>query len=415
MDAAPAATKKPSRRARGVWLRRGLGVIALGLAGAGVAYAMRPKPVAVELGVVARGALRVTVDEPGFARVTDRYVVYAPQSGTLSRIALRPGDPIARGAVIARLVALPAAVMAPRERAEARARVESAQDTLRQLRSAAERARLAREFAERHLERTRTLARQGAAAAEAQERAEVEARGLRADEAAARAGAEAAAHQVELARAALGAPAPGAPDEIVVTAPVSGVVLRVGRESAGAVTAGQEILELGDPASLEAVVEVLTADAVRVRPDAEVSLERWGGEGALRGVVRRVEPSAFTRTSALGVEERRVNVLVAPAAGSSWSALGDGYRIEARITVWQRPDAVYAPSSAVFRRGDSWGVYAVRGGVARFERVEVGERAAADVELRRGPAPGTQLVMHPSDRVREGVAVTGEAQPASAP
>jgi HlyD family secretion protein len=403
------AAPRAPRRTHNPWVRRVVVAGVLVAVGAGVVSALRPKPISVELGAVTRGPLRVTIDEPGFARVADRYVVYAPQRGALSRISLRPGDHIARGALIARLLALPTAVMDPRERAEARARVDAAQDTLRQLRSAAERARLAREFAERHLARTRALAQQGAVAAAELDRAEADLRGLRADESTAHAGAESAVHQVELARAALGINPPAAQEELQVRAPVSGVVLRVGRESEGAVNAGQELLEIGDPSALEAVVEVLTSDAVRVREGAEVTLERWGGEHPLRGTVRRVEPSAFTRTSALGVEERRVNVLVSPTDPRAWSALGDGYRVEARITVWQRPDATHAPSSAVFRRGEGWGVYAVRGGTARFEAVEVGERAGADVELRRGPSPGTPVVMHPGDAVRDGVAVRDDA------
>jgi HlyD family secretion protein len=220
-------------------------------------------------------------------------------------------------------------------------------------------------------------------------------------------GARVANHEVEMARAALkrlSAVKNGA-EELEVTAPVKGRVLKVMQESEGVVQPGASLLEVGDPAALEIVVDVLTSDAVRMRPGAKVVVERWGGE-PLEARVRRIEPSAFTKLSALGVEEQRVNVRIGLAEPrSKWQALGDGFRVEVRIVVWESDDVLKLPTSAVFRHGGGWAVFVVEDGVARLRPIEIGERTARELQAVRGIEAGERVIVHPSDRVADGVRV----------
>jgi HlyD family secretion protein len=230
--------------------------------------------------------------------------------------------------------------------------------------------------------------------------------------------AEARAHEVEMAeatlrragdevRAALAALAeagqPG-PDGVAVRSPAAGRVLRVLHESEGPVAAGTPLLEIGDPERLETRVDLLSTDAVRVRPGAPVQITRWGGDQVLRGTVRRVEPSAFTKVSALGVEEQRVYVVVDPA-GDGWGALGDGFAVEARIVVSDRGDVPQVPASALFRRGDGWATFVADGGRARLRTVRTGGWSSAAAEIVDGVAPGERVVVHPSDRLSDGARI----------
>ncbi|HEY0707695.1 MAG TPA: HlyD family efflux transporter periplasmic adaptor subunit, partial [Polyangia bacterium] len=190
-----------------------------------------------------------------------------------------------------------------------------------------------------------------------------------------------------------------------VLAPVSGRVLRVAQESAGVVQAGAPLLEVGDPRNLEVVVDLLTTDAVQVRPGTAVEIKGWGG-GSLAGRVRKVEPSAFTKLSALGVDEQRVNVVVAfTDPPEAWRALGDGYRVEARLVLWEGKDVVKVPQGAVFRHGDGWAVYRIDGKVARLTPVQIGHRGETEVEVTGGLAADAVIAVHPGDRIQDGVRV----------
>lgn len=396
-------------------VRRILGV-ALGAAFlVGAAYfLMRAPSVPVELAEVSRGPLRVTVDEEGETRVRERFVVAAPTSGRLLRIAVDEGDPVEAGAVVARLVPSP---LDPRDEAAAHARLEAAEAQ----KSAAEARRTLAEAAlaqaRRDAERADLLRKAGTISAEAEEQARLGLTRASADTRAAGFAVDAAQHEAQAARAALmsaRAPAPragvkseacsdgGAPC-VEVRAPVPGEVLRILEESERIVLAGTPLLELGDPADIEIVVDVLSSDAVRIRPGAEMIVEDWGGDAPLRARVRRVEPSGFTKVSALGVEEQRVNVIgeFAEAPGG----LGDGFRVEARIVVWEAADVVRVPGSALFRRGDAWNVFVVEGSRARRREVEVGQRGAFEAEVSAGLAPGERVVLHPSDRVQDAARV----------
>ena len=219
-----------------------------------------------------------------------------------------------------------------------------------------------------------------------------------------------AAEQVRLARAAL-APRGALLAAVEVQAPVAGHVLRVYQKSAGVVAAGTPLCEIGDLAALEVVVDLLTTDAVQVGPGTPVEIGGWGGERSIRGSVRKVELAAFTRVSALGGDEQRANVVIAlDDPREAWATLGDGYAVDVRLVLWQARDVVKAPQAALFRRGDGWAVFRVVDGVARFTPVQLGHRGEVEVEVTSVLAPGSLLVVDPSDEVEDGARVEPRAR-----
>lgn len=391
----------PVRPARIVLTVAGV-LLAVGL----VVVAVRPRPVEVDLAELRSGTLEVWVEEDGRARVKDRFVVSAPTAGTLARLDRHAGDAVEAGAVLARIQPLAPMLLDARSKAEAQARVAAAAAAEAQARATVDRAALAAQQAEQERARLQALAQAGAAAPADLDRAAFEARWRAEELRSARFGAEVAAYQLTLARAAVGRITTGTTEELAVHAPLAGTVLRVIQENEGVVAAGTPLLELGDPGALEVVVDVLTQDASRVRPGARVVLTRWGGAD-LEGQVRTVEPSAFTRLSALGVEEQRVNVVVdLTSPREAWTALGDGWRVEARILVDAAAEAVIAPQSAVFPDGDGWAAFRVEDGVARRTPVTLGLRNGVEAQVAGGLAAGDRVVVFPGDRVADGVAVT---------
>ena len=409
---APAPVRAPSRPvpvSRSGKARRVKRALWLALAAAlalALALGLRPDPVGVETAPAVRGTLVITVDEDGRTRVKDRYLVSAPLAGTLTRIALRPGDSVEQGAIVARLVPLAAPLLDPRARAESQARVAAARAVVSQSAVAVERARAAHGFANRDADRQRALLRAGATAPQIAEQAELAERMRREELASAEFGQRVAASELRLAQAALARLDTSSREEFPVRAPVRGHVLRVLQESEGVVQPGTALLEVGEPEALEIVVDVLTTDAVGIRPGAPVRIDRWGGDSALIGQVHRVEPAAFTRLSALGVEEQRVNVIVGlDARSAAGSALGDGYRVEASIVVWEGRDRLLIPAGAVFRQGDGWAAYVIEEGRARLMPIRVGRRNGAQVEVLGGAEPGDRVVLYPTDNVTDGVRV----------
>lgn len=401
-----------------------------------LALAFRPQPVPVDLAEVDRGTVEVAVEEDGRTRVRDRYRVTAPVAATLARITLEAGDAVAAGEPLARLDGPEAALADPRTQAQLRARLASAEAEVERVRALAEATESALFDAREALRLQEVLLAGGSGARSAVERAQALVRAREAELRSAGFGVEAARGQVEDLRLALGlgAPPPGEGGTLILRAPTDGVVLRVYRESGGAVAPGEPLLEVGDPAALEAVVDLLSADAVRVRPGAEATLGGWGGEERLPARVRRVEPAGFTRVSALGIEEQRVNVILEPwdalaegsgasatsavggagaapadgpppVAGSTagWPGLGDGFRVEARILLDRADDVLRLPSGALFRRGDGWAVFVVRNGRLAEQPVEVGRRSQAEAEILAGVEAGDRVVVYPSDRVADGV------------
>lgn len=396
------------------WVKRGLlALLALGLVGA-IVYAYLPKPVEVELAAVERGPFEVSVTEPGKTRVRERYGISAPLGGYLERITLEPGELVEAGQVVARLMPLESPLLDPRARAQARARVSLSRAARRRAQAELARAREALTFARSEQKRQRTLADAGVVPRRMLEQAETEVRTREQELAAARAGVRIAEQELEVARAALsrmlngerGVGGAGLEDEVLeIRSPVGGTVLEVMRESAGAVAAGTPLLEVGDPAHLEVVTDVLTQDAVRIVPGARVRLLRWGGGQPLEASVSRVEPSAFTETSALGVEEQRVNVIIGLEEPLERRAeLGDEFRVESRITLWEGEDVVTVPESALFRRGEEWAVFLADEGRVRLRPVKVGERNGLRAQVLEGLSPGDLVIVHPGESVKEGVA-----------
>jgi HlyD family secretion protein len=350
--------------------------------------------------------LRVTVDEEGKTRLRDRFVVSAPVAGYAKRVALEVGDPVKRGQVLAELEPMRTESLDPRSRATAEARVSSAEAALRAAEERVREAAAADEYAAARLERTRKLTEAGLTPRDTLEQVESEAKRARAARGSAEEVADSARHEVEGAKAALtrgGESGSGRSEKVAVRSPVRGKVLAVRHESEGVVPAGAPLLEVGDPGRLEVEVDVLSTDAVRIRPATPVRFERWGGDVPLEGKVRRVEPVGFTKVSALGVEEQRVLVIVDITSPKEvWEGIGDGYRLEASFILWEEKDVLQVPAGAVFRSGDRFAVYVVEKGRAKVRTVEVGKRNGLAAQVLSGLAEGETVVLHPGDTVSDG-------------
>jgi len=397
---APDPMKPAASRDRGTLRRRliwaGLLAVILLL----VVWMLRPSAVAVETAVVTRGPLSTAVQAEGVTRVRDRFQVATPVSGRLQRIALREGDAVAAGDVIARVTPQPLDAQAA---AQASARVSAAEAMRQEAEARVGLARAAMEQTERTTARIREVAAVGGISADAAERAELELAAARRELDAAASRARASDAEVAAARAALldVDPARATGRAVVeVRAPAAGRVLRVSEPSERIVAAGTPLVEIGDAAGLEAVVDVLSSDAVGIRPGAPVALVEWGGDGEIPARVRLVEPSGFTKVSTLGVEEQRVNVVVDLDAVPE--GLGDGYRVEARIETWSAADALTVPNSALFRRGADWGVFVHENGRARLREARVGRRGTTAAQVLSGLNEGETVVLFPSDRVTDG-------------
>jgi HlyD family secretion protein len=377
-----------------------------------VIWALMPAAVPVETAFVTKGRFVATVDEDGKTRVRERYVVAAPLAGRLGRIRFKVGDPIKVDDAVGSIIPPPAPLMDPRARHEVEERLGTAEANVERAKAVVERARAQNEQANADLGRTRTLAARGAATSQALEHAELAVRVAERDLHAAEFLDHAAEHELSQMRALLArysgkASTDEQPESWTVTAPVDGVVLKVAQESETVVQPGMPLVDIGDPHDLELVVDVLSTDAVEIRPGANVKIIHWGGQGPLDGRVRRVEPAAFTKVSTLGVEEQRVNVIidiVSPA--EQWERLGDAYQVDAQIAVFARDDATIIPAGALFRQGDQWNVYIVKDGRAEIRQVEVLRRSGRLAAVVSGLNQGEEVIVYPSDRISSGVRVS---------
>jgi HlyD family secretion protein len=384
-------------------------VLSAAVIGALAAVALWPRAVVVDLAPVSRGPLVVTVDEEGRTRVRDRFILAAPVAGRVLRIELEPGDRVARGDVIARLQPEAPALLDARTHAEAAAALDSAEASLGHARAEEQRVRAALTQAQRELTRIRRLTAGGVTTTQDLEAREAEASLAEESAKAAEFAVRAAAAEVDRAKARVATSPPGrGGGTVVVKAPVDGVVLQRVRESESVVPAGEPLVEIGDPFELEIVTDLLSTDAVRVKSGARATIEQWGGETALAATVRRIEPAGFTKVSALGVEEQRVNVVLDFADDDeAYAQLGDAYRVEARIVLWEAPDVVKVPTNALFRDGTRWAVYVARGGRAQRAIVELGHQTGQEAEVVSGLSEGMTVIVHPGDQVRDGVRIAG--------
>jgi len=387
--------RKKNRR-RILWL-----LVAVGI-GAIVAFALMPSRLLVEAGRVESGPLQVTVNQEGETRAHDRFIMSAPVSGHLLRVELEDGDAVTRDQVIARIDPLP---LSSRERQEVLGRIGAAEAALREANARQAHAREDWEQSRRDRERAERLGRDGLISPQALELARNADITAEAELEAAKYSAQVADSELKVARAGLIGLEDSAKSGplIQLRAPVAGRVLRVIEKSERVVPAGTPILTLGDAKRLEIVADVLSTDAVKIQPGMPVLLEGWGGDHPIRARVRLVEPGGFTKISALGIEEKRVNVIsdfVDPPG-----PLGDGYRVETRTVIWSGDNVLKIPQSALFRQGQGWSVFAIEDGRAKRREVEVGQRNETEAQILRGLTKGEEVILHPSNELSDGARV----------
>ncbi len=362
-------------------------------------FVFRPSPLPVDSAVVKRGPLQVTLEGEGVTRVNDRFVVAAPVSGQLVRVELEEGDSVRKGSVVASL--LPAQLDS-REYREASSRAGSARATLDEAIARQRRAALTLAQAERRFERYRNLYREGAVSKEVYELAESEAQTLRKEGEAARSGVEAARYNFGALQALVDQQLSKKP--VKVFSPVDGRVLRIHEKSERVVPAGSPLVDIGDPSAIEIVIDLLSSDAIRVKPGNRVVILDWGGERELQGVVKTVGPAAFTKTSALGIEEKRVNIVA--TLSKDEPLLGDNFRVQASIVLREAPNVLQVPVSSLFRGKEGWHLFVIEDGCAVDSVVSVGMRGTVQAEVLAGVRVGQRVVVHPVNELRDGMRVT---------
>ena len=380
------------------------GVVLVALIG----WGLWPKPVIIETGEVARAPLTVRVAEEGKTRVRNRYVVAAPLAGNMRRVPLKPGDPVEAGnTLLTTIEPVGSPLLDPRARAQAEAVVAMHQASRHQAVEALAAVRTALKLANAERDRMRAVTQQGTLSASDRDRMEAEASIKAAEVRAAEFALQVIDYELAQARAVLERPEGALSNNLVeVRSPVSGRVLKVMQESETVVAPGSQILEIGDPTDIEIEAEILSRDAVTISPGDAVEIEQWGGEAPLQGRVRRVEPAAFTKISALGVEEQRVIVLIdLLAAPPSAKALGDRYRVEVRVAVWHSDAVLVVPAGALFREGNAWKTFVYQNGSARLTALEAGHSDGHFTEVVAGLKPGDKVLLHPPDTVKDGTAV----------
>jgi HlyD family secretion protein len=388
--------------------RRYLVVAGLLAMGALAAYwLLQPRPILVEVASVAEQRFTAIVEEDGRTRVRDRFVVSAPLSGRVPRSPLRAGDIVKVGQTITTITPNVSPLLDPRLRQELEERVGAAQATLEEATALHERSKVVLARTRADLDRTTQLKARGVVTTAQLEHDTFTFQAAERDAAAAALRLHAAEHTLDQARAALKRSGENeGVERFRVSSPIDGRVLKVIQESEAAVSLGAPLLELGDPAGLEVIVDLLTTDAALVRQGAKVFLERWGGPAPLDGRVRHVEPSGFTKVSALGVEEQRVWIIIdIISSREAWTALGDGYRVDVKIVVDELEKAVVVPIGALFRRGDAWQVFVADRGRARLRQVTIARRSGRVAAVAEGLQPGEVVVLYPSAALKEGGAV----------
>ncbi len=375
-----------------------------------VAYGFMPKPVPVDAVQAARGTLRVTVEEQGKTSVKDRYVISAPVSGYIRRITLKAADPVEQGMPVAFIEPARSQALDPRSRAEAEAAVASAKANMKAAQQQERAARADADYAAERLDRFKALYAKRSIAKDTLDQASSEAKRANAVHSSAKAQAGSAGAELSRTERVLESYGAGrsasSRDIVAVQSPVSGRVLRLLRESEGAVDAGESLMEVGNPYNLEVRVEVLSSDAVKIGKGTPVLFEHWGGDVPLAGVVRVVEPGGFTKVSSLGVEEQRVVVIVDfTTPREVWDTLGDAYRLDASFITWEGRDVLQVPAGAAFRSGKGWAVFAVENKRARLRSIQAGHSNGLSTEILSGLKPGELVITHPDDTIRDGTRV----------
>lgn len=391
------------------WQRRISWLAVLLIIVAALAYGFRPQPRLVDIAEAHRGPMQVTIEEEGKTRVIDRYIITAPVAGTTCRVDQEVGDPVEKDETLVNISPLQSQALDPRSRAEARARVAASEASLRAAEQNVSVARAEADLAVTELARLEPLVGAGHISAERLDQARAVKRGTEAGLRSALFAVDVAKYELEAARTALrytGNTSSDPEDVVRVAAPVTGRILKLHQECEGVVSRGQPLLEIGDTRSLEIATDVLSADAVKIKPGMPVLYERWGGEKPLTGRVRRVEPVGFTKISALGVEEQRVLVISdITSDAEQWQTLGDGYRVESRFILWENEDVLQIPASALFRVDDQWTLFVMENDRAKRRGVKVGQRNGLSAQILEGLAEGEAVITHPDKTIEEGVGV----------
>lgn len=374
------------------------------LALAVLAWAFWPRPVPVEIATVVEGRFEQAIEEDGRTRLLERYTVSSPVAARMARSTLHEGDTVAAGDVVAVLSPVMSSMIDERTAREAAARLRAATAGVERAVARLERARLAQREARLELERDERLAREGFFAPARLETARLNHQAAERELQAGQAERDMALQERAQAAAALQPAQEGAGGRrpMAVRSPVAGVVLRVAAQSEATIGAGTPLVDIGDPAQMEVVVELLTTDAVQAQPGTPAVIERWGGP-PVQARVRRIEPAAFTKVSALGIEEQRVKVLIDPVdPPPSWRQLGDGFRVTARVITASAAPAVQVPVGALFPAPEGFAVFRLEGGRARLQPVELGGRNTSSAWVRRGLEPGQQVILYPPAAVDDG-------------
>jgi HlyD family secretion protein len=384
------------------------------LVAAALAWSFWPRPVAVDLAAVSRGPMQVEVSDEGRTRIREIYRISAPVNGRLLRVNVHPGDVVTGGVTkVAELLPIAPSFLDVRTRARAESAVSAAAAARSLAAADLARARAELAFATSDLKRARALGSSGFISKANLERAELAQKTAAAQLATAQAALRVKESDLQAARALLIDPTAQqrAQAGIDIVAPVSGSVLRVPNESESVLAAGAPILEVGDPAALEIVADLISEDAVKVRAGDPARIADWGGPGDLPARVRRVEPSGFTKISALGVEEQRVNVILDfSGAPETRARIADGFRVIVHIRIWSAPDVLRVPVAALFRAGSDWAAFVLKGGRARLTRVAIGHSNDENAEVVSGVKAGERVVLHPSDRIADGVRIAARGE-----
>jgi HlyD family secretion protein len=375
-------------------------------------WAFIPKPIRVDLTTLQPANMTVTVDEEGQTRVRDIFILSAPISGRALRIDAEVGDEVvARQTLIAEIEPTDATLLDPRSEAQARADIRAAEANRVLAEASVKEARVELDFAESEFKRARKLRADAVMSERELEEAQRTFRTRQAALETAIANRQARQAELERARAQLISPTEQRPNSaecpcVPIRAPVDGRILKILHKSEGVVSAGEPLVEIGNPADLEIVADLLSSDAVKVEPGQHVIVENWGGDRPLEAVVRRVEPFGFTKVSALGIEEQRVNVIIDfTSPRPQWSRIAHGFQVDVRIVLWQGSDVLKLPLTALFRDDNDWAVFVANNGSAGKRKVKLGRRTGLEAEIVDGVKTGERIVVHPSDKISEGVAI----------
>ena len=361
-------------------------------------FVMRPSPLPVDSDVVKRGPLQVTLDGEGVTRVNDRFVLAAPVTGKLLRIVLEEGDVVRKGSVVASV--LPAE-LDTRAYSEASSRVGSARAALDEAVARQRRVQLSLDQTDRRLARYQNLYREGAVPKESYELAETEAQIAKKEADQARSGVEAARFNLAALHAAVDRQVGG--KAVTVHSPVNGRVLKIHEKSERLIPAGSPLVDIGDPSAIELVIDVLSSDAIAVKQGNRVLVTNWGGDKQLQGVVKTIVPAAFNKVSVLGIEEKRVNIVA--VLDTNEPLLGDNFRAQASIVLREANNVLQVPVSSLFRGKNGWHLFVIEDGKAVEKAVMIGMRGTWQAEVLAGVSEGQRVVVHPSNELKEGMAV----------